>query len=379
MRHLDEGTIHAWLDGALGAEEAARVDAHVGSCARCADAVAEARGLIAASSRILTALDQVPSIRGSRGAEVSPGSTGSRWTGRPFATAFVRQRIAAVIALIVVGGAVALTVTRDKSSSVAFEAAPMAEIVVADSPAPVSAIPAPMPAAMPRRERAAGTTRGESGRGAAAPEPRVQRLEVARRADSVSPSPAMNAAPLVAAGVAAPPPARVTDSVRVADVVAQAERKVEAQEGAAKAAATENRVQGLVGDRAETEMDRRRYARVMPSAAIGAAAGTAPGSSDARLVQEVRMTEGGQEVWRRIYRVDSILVTLDERRPSVMEEAVRMPVAPEQRAAPSPLTIDSTMRPTNTIRWRDARGAELTLTGPAPKARLERIRKLLGL
>ena len=60
MQHLDEGTIHSWLDGALNAEEAARVEAHVKECAQCQAAVAEARGFIAASSRILTALDNAP-------------------------------------------------------------------------------------------------------------------------------------------------------------------------------------------------------------------------------------------------------------------------------------------------------------------------------
>ena len=60
MQHLDEGTIHAWLDGQLPREEAQQVETHVAECRQCADAVAEARGLIAASSRILTALDDVP-------------------------------------------------------------------------------------------------------------------------------------------------------------------------------------------------------------------------------------------------------------------------------------------------------------------------------
>src|SRR6476620_7117002 len=60
MQHLDEGTIHAWLDGALSPDEAARVEAHVSECPQCAAAVAEARGFIAASSRILTALDNAP-------------------------------------------------------------------------------------------------------------------------------------------------------------------------------------------------------------------------------------------------------------------------------------------------------------------------------
>ena len=60
MQHPDEGTIHAWLDGALSADEAARVEAHVKECQQCEAAVAEARGFIAASSRILTALDDAP-------------------------------------------------------------------------------------------------------------------------------------------------------------------------------------------------------------------------------------------------------------------------------------------------------------------------------
>lgn len=58
--HLDEGTIHAWLDGALPPDESVRVEALAGSCAECAALVAEARGLIAASSRILSSLDAVP-------------------------------------------------------------------------------------------------------------------------------------------------------------------------------------------------------------------------------------------------------------------------------------------------------------------------------
>lgn len=60
MQHLDEGTIHSWLDGALIADDAAQVEAHVKECPQCASAVAAVRGFIAASSRILTALDDAP-------------------------------------------------------------------------------------------------------------------------------------------------------------------------------------------------------------------------------------------------------------------------------------------------------------------------------
>ena len=68
--HLDEGTIHAWLDGALPPDESARVEAEAARCTECAALVAEARGLIAASSRILSSLDAVP-------AGVIPGRDGN--------------------------------------------------------------------------------------------------------------------------------------------------------------------------------------------------------------------------------------------------------------------------------------------------------------
>lgn len=60
MNHIDEGTIHAWLDGALSAEQSRAVETHVAQCATCSASVAEARGLIAGASRILISLDDVP-------------------------------------------------------------------------------------------------------------------------------------------------------------------------------------------------------------------------------------------------------------------------------------------------------------------------------
>lgn len=94
MPRPDEGLIHAWLDGQLPPEEAARIEELAATDPEWAAAVAEARGLVAASSRILSALDHVP-------AGVVPKRTSARTGQRlPWWT-----KIAAAV-VVVVGGSV---------------------------------------------------------------------------------------------------------------------------------------------------------------------------------------------------------------------------------------------------------------------------------
>jgi Putative zinc-finger len=113
MQHPDEGTIHAWLDGALSVEEAARIEAHVNECPQCAAAVAEARGFIAASSRILTALDNVPAgvVPEGRG----KGEAGSGMVARSATTRnWMYWRAAAAVLVIAIGTVV---VRREQSGT----------------------------------------------------------------------------------------------------------------------------------------------------------------------------------------------------------------------------------------------------------------------
>ena len=79
--HVDEGTVHAWLDDQLGPAEGARIAAHVAACAACAALVADARGFIAASTRILTALDDAPPRGASAG--VAANQSDAPLTARP--------------------------------------------------------------------------------------------------------------------------------------------------------------------------------------------------------------------------------------------------------------------------------------------------------
>lgn len=100
MPHPDDGLIHAWLDDELDAADAARVEALVASDPAWSAAAAEARGLLAASSRIVGSLDRVPAhvipdvaARGGRRPALAP----RRWP----------WRVAAALALVA-GSAVVL-------------------------------------------------------------------------------------------------------------------------------------------------------------------------------------------------------------------------------------------------------------------------------
>jgi anti-sigma factor RsiW len=131
-RHVDEGTLHAWLDGALGPEESARVEAHVAECAACGAKAAEARGLIAAASRILTALDDVPGGVVSR---ARPARRPRLLTGWPLRAA------AAIVFVAVSSFAVVKQLGEPKAVVVAPQAAPQPPQQPAVQAAPAAAAP----------------------------------------------------------------------------------------------------------------------------------------------------------------------------------------------------------------------------------------------
>lgn len=157
MPRPDEGLIHAWLDGQLPPEEAARIEELATTDPEWAAAVAEARGLVAASSRILSALDRVPAGVVPKGAAARTGQRLPWWT-----------KIAAAV-VVVVGGSVVVmqnvsdvgmptksTEQRSPRPIVQTEAAPqakapapvaLAQASASAKPAATAQVPAPAPAA----------------------------------------------------------------------------------------------------------------------------------------------------------------------------------------------------------------------------------------
>lgn len=98
MTHIDEGTIHAWIDGALDATQSRAVEVHVAECATCAAAVAEARGFVAGASRILTALDDVPAgvVPKRLVPPASPAVPRRQWRASPWVTGIAAALVLAV-------------------------------------------------------------------------------------------------------------------------------------------------------------------------------------------------------------------------------------------------------------------------------------------
>lgn len=179
---LDEGTIHAWLDGALPPDESARVESLATACTGCAALVAEARGLVAASSRILSSLDAVP---GSVIPGVESGTdqfaalrarrreTSRRWWND--------RRIVAAASLVFVAGVSSL-VWRSAPNDEKRPASAQDAIVfrpVTDSTMPMATAPASVPAELTTRDARVGAA-------APAPAQPPRPLATTRTADSVA-------------------------------------------------------------------------------------------------------------------------------------------------------------------------------------------------
>jgi hypothetical protein len=92
VKHLDEGTIHAWIDGAVDAAQSREIESHVAECSVCAEAVAEARGFVAGASRILLALDDVPAGVTPKRAPVPK----RQWRAAPWVTGIAAALVLAI-------------------------------------------------------------------------------------------------------------------------------------------------------------------------------------------------------------------------------------------------------------------------------------------
>ena len=278
MPHPDEGTIHAWLDGELSIDEAAALEEHLGTCDECIAHVAEARGLIAGSARIMGILDEAPGgVIPAAASAATPSATPAtaRASGNAGLTSlgelltaptgegpsvkvyppevvqaparrpwWMSNQIRAAAAVVLVLGGVMLSWGRLNKGEVALkdsaQATPPFVAAVADTFSPASAKQAAAPATVAADANAA-TTRAQT-------------------ATAVSPGPpTVAAAPAAGAGVGTgvgTPGSRLESaaantpaaSARRESLTVLAERKEAAASEQRKAVADANRRPGLVGD-----------------------------------------------------------------------------------------------------------------------------------
>jgi Putative zinc-finger len=342
MQHPEEGTIHAWLDGELSADEAAAVEAHLAECAECSAVVAEARGLIAASSRIVSALDIVPG-------GVIPVAAPKRraW--------YAGTQLRAAAAVIIVAGASLLVVRGTERSQWDL-------IVSRSAPAPSLA---PSPAASPiASETSKVLSQAESPAKAAPLEKRVasapvrsQRDEAAAKAAAAPPVTLPSDAAKVSSRAPAPVPAAVQQE-HAADE-ARAERRFAPMSDSTRMNALSGKVSGVV---------------ITGVATTGAAA-----PIELNAVRADTLAGGIQTTYRTSSGVELTLIESDRQSPSPLSGRVQKmnPTAAPERA--DAVTAASGAAPViNSITWtQKGTGRIATLTGPLSKEALEALRERL--
>ena len=251
----DEGMIHEWLDGQLDADASAAMERLVSRSPAFAARVAEARGLIAASARIVQSLDGVPGgvlptgvlptgvgSTGVGSADVRPSRPSP--AGAPRARTVPWRRIGSIAALLMVGVTGVMLVQREPASlrklalpaaaEQSVSTAPMVANDAGDALVPPVAASARVPAA-PARDM---------------PDP------------SALPSPISRTGERVAADPSLRPGLMVPD------------RKAEAAE--APVAARRGTVQDSVSDIVRTNERERRATSAAPNALLGALPGAPP-------------------------------------------------------------------------------------------------------
>ncbi|MFN2400078.1 MAG: hypothetical protein ABR543_15770 [Gemmatimonadaceae bacterium] len=337
MQHLDEGTIHAWLDGALsgggGGPDAERVEKHVAECAECAELVAGARGMIAASSRILSALDDVPG-------GVLPATEPARggWASRAFRNTTLR--VAASIVLLAGGAAVVERYTgTDATLSVATPAVDQQAVPVAVS-TDTQTLETSQELAVKQAEPA--RTGATGGRGGASRQATPQPALPSRRDGASAADVAESAAQRRELAQAPPPSVPQVADRSFAD--AQASRMARRDESA-----TDSTLLRLLDSStvAVPDMIVRRFRyEVKPGVIV--------------TLEESRSARPRSGAALKIGEVTGAAAKEEERK-----NAAQLAPAPSAAAAPPVV---------NSINWIDRDGVNRTLSGTLPVAELEKIR-----
>ena len=347
MQHPDEGTIHAWLDGALPPEEAAALEEHASSCAQCSAAIAEARGFIAASSRIVSALDVVPA-----GVIPQPKPVARPW--------HARTQLRAAAAVLFVAGA-SMLLLRDQGTSSVEDLSQQVMSETAQATAPTAGTPNDggremqsgnqVKSAAPSSDPGVGQKKAEEKR--AESDFTGKGLPAAQAAAKA----AVPAATADAAAAPPPPPALQSPAPAVGNVAA-------------------DRTSAAAGISRDSSQRRRELARapLLDNVVVTGVAAEAVSAADDFAVVDADTTDGRITV--RYRTTSGAEVMLTEERTDVNTAAARARLRAATSAAPPPPAAarpDSV--PVRTIEWVDeAKKRKYRLSGRTSQDVLERLK-----
>jgi hypothetical protein len=360
MQHLDEGTIHAWLDGELSPEEQAEAEAHVATCDECKAAVAEARGFIAASSRILTALDAVPG-------GVLPASTSATATRARAPKRFTISRAWMAAAAVLVLSTATVIAVRPRRDAAALRVAEAGKLEKKTAAAPsadanpmqadtqvvaAQAQAAPLPAAAPAEKRAlsapAPRPADELAERSQEPADKMSTRNEALRKDVRAPARMRDSSPMMMAAGAPVAQAPAPASPRFGD----------------SATSRPMALNSVVVTGAGT------------MTAVGKLdAAMASDSAAPTLLSRSAAAIAGDTVVTSVYLVNGASVTLIDRSAGHSELRREAQVAP--REEPMAKSRDVSAPRLNSLTWSDSTGRTRTLRGAVTQAELERIKAAL--
>lgn len=351
-QHPDEGTLHAYIDGELPGAEAKALEAHVAGCASCSAALAEARGLVAATSQVISALDAAPAAARSPAAVAGRASTAR--AARVSRPPIFRMPYARAAALLLLVGGSAFVVDR----SGMFDGSARSRAVSMEADAVQSSAPAIEPAA-----GAAASAPAASASASSAPTD-LSTASVGSASGAVA---RKEATPRVVANRAMRDGARAKDNERA---MAAPETLSSIRQQDAATAVSLKRAESAEATRA-------------PALAAAPPAQMAPPpparSVDFRL-SEVVVTSASDPVRVSRYRTKAgTILTLTEEplRTSFAEESDtrRTAAAGAQRPAAAAMSAPVV----NSYRWSSPeQGRTYTLTGPLPAAELEALSRRLS-
>lgn len=425
--HVDEGTMHAWLDGALSTAEASAVESHVAHCDTCSAAAAEARGLIAASTRILSALDDVPGgvIPENVEATHAPSGATAPASQRVRSMRSVR-RYAPIAAVALFAIAATLVIRRNpsptrRSTAAVQPVASSTDAVPGEADVAAAVAPAERPHVDRVESRPPKAAPPSSARVAAAPDQSADAAKLdasalesrsaAAKAQVTEPSPPA----AVAAGAISSRPGdsvAITGRVTAAATGLPLAAAVVSVTGMHASAATDSngvftiskvpsgahtltaRQIGFEQARAEVNVAAGHPANVtfalpqssvalsqvvvtgVAAARVGELSKSPPTMTGARVVSSTVRDEGGSSVRRTVFQIDSaVTVTLVEygaRR----NAAVAAPVQRTDTNSPAAhLMLRGTSSAMPSVMWISSDGTVHVLLGALPEAELEALKK----